>query len=90
MVRAIADRIIGHRVESALKAAWAVVIAVLLVVAVDSTIETPGKDQSVFIYVAEGLLDGDIPYLDRMDHKGPLIYLLYAAVFSSPEFQVSG
>ena len=78
MVRAIADRIIGHRVESALKAAWAVVIAVLLVVAVDSTIETPGKDQSVFIYVAEGLLDGDIPYLDRMDHKGPLIYLLYA------------
>ena len=69
----------GRGTELVLSAAWAVVIAVLLVLAVDSTIATPGRDQSVFIYVAEGLLDGEIPYLDRWDHKGPLIYLLYAA-----------
>ena len=36
----------------------------------------PRRDSSVSIYVAQGLLDGEIPYLDRWDHKGPLIYLL--------------
>ena len=59
-----------------LSAVWAVVLAAFWANAVDSIIATPGRDQSVFIYVAEGLLDGDIPYRDRWDHKGPLIYLL--------------
>ena len=72
------SKLAGCRVESVLSPVWAAAIAVLLVVAIDSTIATPRRDQSVFIYVAEGLLDGEIPYLDRWDHKGPLIYLLYA------------
>ena len=59
-----------------LSAVWVVVLAAFWANAVDSIIATPGRDQSVFIYVAEGLLDGDIPYRDRWDHKGPLIYLL--------------
>ena len=72
------SKLAGHRSESVLFAAWAVAITVLLVVAIDSATETPGRDTSVFIYVAEGLLDGEVPYLDRWDHKGPLIYALYA------------
>ena len=28
------------------------------------------------MYVAKGILEGDIPYLDRWDNKGPLLYLL--------------
>ena len=32
----------------------------------------------MFIYVADGLLSGDLPYADRWDHKGPMIYLVDA------------
>ena len=78
LARAFTDKLLGHRAESVLSPVWAAAIAVLLVVAIDSTIATPLRDQSVFIYVTEGLLDGEIPYLDRWDHKGPLIYLIYA------------
>ena len=78
LFRALTSKLPGYRAESALLPVWAGAIAVLLVVAIDSTIGTPTRDQSVFIYVTEGLLDGEIPYLDRWDHKGPLIYLIYA------------
>lgn len=33
-------------------------------------------DSSVFIYMAKGMLNGDIPYLDMFDHKGPLLYFI--------------
>ena len=33
-------------------------------------------DSCIYIYVAEGILQGDIPYLDRWDNKGPLFYTL--------------
>ena len=57
-------------------AAWALVIVVLFLLALDSIISKPGGDSAIFIYVAQGILEGDIPYLDRWDHKGPLLYLL--------------
>ena len=38
----------------------------------------PGRDQGVFLYIGEGLLKGQIPYLDTWDHKGPLIYFINA------------
>lgn len=38
----------------------------------------PNRDSGVFIYVAQGLLDGEIPYLDVWDHKPPLIFFLDA------------
>ena len=58
--------------------AWALVIAFLFVLAVDSFISNCGGDACLFIYVAEGILQGEIPYLDRWDNKGPLLYLLHA------------
>ena len=58
--------------------AWALVLAFLFVLAVDSFITNCGGDSCVFIYVAKGILQGEIPYLDRWDHKGPLLYLLHA------------
>ena len=58
--------------------AWAIAIVVLFLLALDSIIARPGTDSSIFIYVAQGILEGDIPYLDRWDHKGPLLYLLNA------------
>lgn len=42
------------------------------------TFPFPDRDQGVYTYVAEHLLRGQIPYRDLWDHKGPLIYLIYA------------
>ena len=56
--------------------AWALVIVVLFLLALDSIISKPGGDSAIFIYVAQGILEGDIPYLHRWDNKGPLLYLL--------------
>ena len=56
--------------------AWAALLAVLVAVAVDSIVVKPGTDASIYIYVAQGILEGEIPYLDRWDHKGPLLYVL--------------
>ena len=52
---------------------------VLLIPALESFLGTPGRDSSVFIYVAEGILHGEVPYLDRWDHKPPLIYVINLA-----------
>ena len=59
-----------------LLAAWILLLVILFVLAIDSIIARPGTDSSIFIYVAKGILEGDIPYLDRWDHKGPLLYVL--------------
>ena len=56
--------------------AWAIVLGFLFVLAIDSFTATFGVDQSVFVYVAKGILQGEVPYLDRWDHKGPLLYLI--------------
>ena len=34
----------------------------------------PGDDSSVFLYIAERMKEGKIPYLDMFDHKGPILY----------------
>lgn len=38
----------------------------------------PGIDPSVFIYIGQRILDGQVPYLDVWDHKGPIIHYLNA------------
>jgi hypothetical protein len=42
------------------------------------TFPFPDRDQGVYTYIAEHMLQGQIPYRDLWDHKGPLIYLIYA------------
>ena len=61
-----------------LNLAWVVVIGVLLLLAADAFIGKPGLDSSTYIYVAEGILKGELPYVDRWDNKGPLLYSLNA------------
>ena len=36
------------------------------------------RDQGVYLYAGQQILDGSIPYRDVWDHKGPLIYYIYA------------
>lgn len=35
-----------------------------------------GTDSTVFKYVAKEIMNGNMPYLDTFDHKGPLIYFI--------------
>ena len=39
---------------------------------------TPSTDLSVFLYIGQRILKGDVPYLDVWDHKGPLVYYIDA------------
>ncbi len=55
---------------------WTFAFSLFLLLAVDSLINPLGKDLSVFVYVAQGLLEGDMPYVDRWDQKGPLTFVL--------------
>ena len=55
---------------------WALVLGFLFVIAFDSFITTPGGDSAIYLYVAQGILEGEVPYLDRWDNKGPLFYVL--------------
>ena len=77
--RAFVDRFVKPRADVLRSIGWAIVVVFLLVIALDSLVGMPGRDSGVFIYVGQGLLDGEIPYLDRWDHKGPLLYVLNAA-----------
>ena len=38
----------------------------------------PSDDPSVYLYVGQRILDGDIPYRDAWDHKQPLTYFIFA------------
>jgi|GEM_PF-4781661 hypothetical protein len=38
----------------------------------------PNIDQGVYIYIGSQILDGKLPYRDLWDHKGFLIYYIYA------------
>lgn len=36
-------------------------------------------DANTYLTMARGLLNGRVPYLDLFDHKGPILYFIYAA-----------
>lgn len=54
-------------------------LALLVLATVSPHIQPlPSTDSSVFLYTAETILDGGLPYRDVWDHKGPLIYYIDA------------
>lgn len=69
---------VTSRPDTLLNIGWAVVIVTLLFFALEWFVGAPNRDSSAFIYVAQGILEGEVPYVDRWDHKGPVIYLLNA------------
>lgn len=47
----------------------------------------PDIDSSVFLYIAQRMFYGEMPYRDSFDHKGPLLYLYdFAAEMISPVY----
>ena len=67
---------VKSRPDTLLNVAWATTLCTLLIFSLESFIRPPGEDgdSSTFMYVAKGILEGDVPYLDRFDNKGPLLY----------------
>lgn len=55
-------------------AAWVVILGSALQIALFSF----GRDQGIYAVVADGLLQGKMPYRDVWDFKPPGIYLIYA------------
>ena len=66
------------RADTLVVIAWSLFLIPLFLWAADAFVQQPGRDSSAFLYVAQGILKGETPYLDRWDHKGPLIYALNA------------
>lgn len=53
-------------------------------------IEAPiPRDAGVFLYVADSWLTGELPYVDRIDHKPPGIYLVLAGVIALSDSSTS-
>jgi hypothetical protein len=55
-----------------------VIVSSVLLTASPAVQPIPHRDSGVFLYIAEGILDGKLPYRDFWDHKGPLIYYINA------------
>ncbi|MCP4420320.1 MAG: hypothetical protein GY805_27255 [Chloroflexi bacterium] len=56
---------------------WAI-LGVLALAAGDLPSGIPSRDSGVFLYAGQRILDGQIPYRDVWDHKGPLLYYINA------------
>ena len=58
-------------------------LGICLVICIPSLLLAPfGRDQGIYAWMAEGVLQGQRLYLELWDHKGPLVPLLYAAALS--------
>jgi hypothetical protein len=58
---------------------WLSVILGLFLVTGLSVLPSPfTRDQGVYAYTAWRWLEGDVPHRDTFDHKGPLLYAIYA------------
>ena len=74
-----------ERPPASLVVVWVAVIAALIVMAAILSLSPPtGRDTSAFAYVGDGILVGEVPYLDRWDHKGPVTYVIYALGLLAP------
>jgi len=57
------------------------VLLALLVIRLPSLVEPAGADQSLYTYVGERILAGDVPYRDAWDQKPPGIHAVYAVIW---------
>ena len=73
------NQIAGSRAGGIAEAAL-VGLIVLVVLILFSPANTPvlPRDEGVFVYIGQGILEGKVPYRDLWDHKGPLIYYINA------------
>ena len=63
--------------RAAYVAAWTVILTALVVMA-GFSFTSPSWDEAGYAYVGKGILEGEIPYVDRWETKGPVSYLIHA------------
>jgi hypothetical protein len=61
---------------------WSLAILLILGLRLPAIVEPAGNDQSLYMYVADQVRHGGVPYVDAWDQKPPAIFFLYAAVRS--------
>ncbi len=61
-------------------ALWSVVLIGLLALRLPAVAEPAGNDQSLYMYVADQIRHGGVPYLDAWDQKPPGVAFMYAAL----------
>jgi hypothetical protein len=62
-------------------AGLAVLLAIILVLLLPlspALTPMPGRDSGVFLYTGQQILQGQIPYRDVWDHKGPILFFINA------------
>ncbi len=70
----------GHLARAAVAAALIAVFALLRAPYVSVPLE---RDEGEYAYIAQRLLEGDVPYRDAFDQKPPGVFLAYAMAFVS-------
>ncbi len=65
-----------------MRALFWVVFVVLLVVRLPSLAQPAGADQSLYAYVGQRILAGELPYRDAWDQKPPAIHYTYAVMWA--------
>lgn len=58
----------------------ALLIALVAITILASLWWPMGRDQGIYAWIGSVILDGGLPYTDAFGHKGPAVYLHYAAV----------
>lgn len=67
------------RSAAAIAIGWSM-LAGLLALRLPAIVEPAGNDQSLYMYVADTVRRGGVPYVDAWDQKPPGIFFVYAAV----------
>lgn len=65
-------------------------LAALVMLNVSPLSRPPNTDSGVFLYIGRQIVNGNFPYLDVWDHKGPLLYYLNAAGLRAANGQAWG
>src|SRR5215212_8521165 len=55
-----------------------IVAVALVAIRLPSLVQPMGADQSLYAYVGERVLHGELPYIDAWDQKPPAIHYTYA------------
>jgi hypothetical protein len=63
--------------------AWLLVLILLVAFRIPSIVQPAGGDQWLYSYVADRVLDGDVPYRDAFEQKPPGVFGVYALMWGA-------
>ena len=59
---------------------WLLCLLLLLLARVPSVVEPTGNDQNIYMYVADRIRVGEVPYVNAWDQKPPAVFAVYAGL----------